>query len=282
MGLARVAGRRFNFGVNLDAYLARIGYHGPRHRTLATLIGVHRAHALGLSYENLDIHLGRRLTMDPAAAFAKMVSGRRGGWCYEMNGLLAWALGELGFRVSYLAGTVGRATRGPNAEGNHLLLMVDLDRPYLADVGFGDGLLEPIPIEPGSYRQGLFTFVLRHVDDRWYFEYADGGGLGFDFTLVPQRLADFETRCHYLQTSPDSGFVKSTVCQRHGPAEFRTLRGAVFRRLTVAEAEERVVQSLDEYGDLLEREFDLTIPSLDRLWPKVAARHLEWLQESAR
>jgi N-hydroxyarylamine O-acetyltransferase len=265
--------------VNLDAYLARIDYHGPRDPTWATLAGVHRAHAQNVTYENLDIHLGRRLTMDPAAAFGKIVAEGRGGWCYEMNGLLGWALGELGFPVSYLAGTVGREVRGPSAEGNHLVLMVELDRAYLADVGFGDGLIEPIPLEPGRYQQGLFDFTLRVVDQRWHFDYTDGGGLGFDFTLTPRQLADFETRCHYLQTSPDSGFVKSTVCQRHGPADFRTLRGAVFRRLTATGAEERVVESAEDYCDLLEGEFDLPPTALARLWPAVAARHAQWLLE---
>src|SRR5437868_15402114 len=96
----------------LDAYLERIGYSGSRRPTLATLIAVHRAHLLAISYENLDIHLGRVLTLDPAQIFDKIVMRRRGGWCYEMNSLLAWALRELGFSVTLMGSTVNRAAIG--------------------------------------------------------------------------------------------------------------------------------------------------------------------------
>jgi N-hydroxyarylamine O-acetyltransferase len=81
------------------------------------------------------------------------VTRRRGGWCYEMNGLMDWALREIGFKVTRMAGGVMRASVGDGVVGNHLVLKVDLDRPYLADVGFGDGLVEPIPIEPGRTKQ---------------------------------------------------------------------------------------------------------------------------------
>src|SRR5260370_5373273 len=96
----------------LSAYLQRIGYDRPVRTDLETLIGLHRAHLLNITYENLDIHLGRRLSLDPAAIFDKLVTGRRGGWCYEMNGLLAWALREIGFEMTLLAGTLGRPAQG--------------------------------------------------------------------------------------------------------------------------------------------------------------------------
>ena len=73
---------------------------------------------------------------------------RRGGWCFEMNGLFAWALRELGFQVTLLGASVVRAGAPPKPQPDHLVLEVDLERPYLADVGFGDGLLEPLPLEP--------------------------------------------------------------------------------------------------------------------------------------
>src|SRR5712691_10879700 len=129
--------------MQLDAYLNRIGHHGARKVDLETLIALHRAHLRTIPYENLDIPLGRTLSLDEATIYAKLVTARRGGWCYEMNGLFAWALQELGFSVMRLASTVGR--QSPDMEdGSHLILLVKLDRPYLADVGFGNGLLEPI------------------------------------------------------------------------------------------------------------------------------------------
>ena len=85
--------------MNVDAYLERIGYEGPREPTIETLTGLHRAHMLSVPFENLDIHLGRRLVLDRPVNFAKIVDHRRGGWCYELNGLFGWLLEQLGFRV---------------------------------------------------------------------------------------------------------------------------------------------------------------------------------------
>jgi len=93
----------------LDRYVARIGYRGPRDPTLGTLRALHRAHLLAIPYENLDIHLGRQLTLDPEAMFTKLVDERRGGWCYEMNGLLGRVLETLGFDVHKVVSGFGTA-----------------------------------------------------------------------------------------------------------------------------------------------------------------------------
>ncbi len=142
----------------LDRYCARIGYAGPRDATLTTLRALHRAHLLAIPYENLDIHLGLPLTLDREAMFTKLVDERRGGWCYEMNGVFGRVLETLGFSVRYLSGAVGRAERGWRAQGNHLVLLVTLDRPWIADVGFGDGFLTPLPLEVGHFRQDFLQY----------------------------------------------------------------------------------------------------------------------------
>ena len=113
----------------MGAYFARIGYAGPTAPTLEVLRAVHRAHLLSIPYENLDIHLGLPVSLDPEAIARKLVDERRGGWCFEMNGLLGRVLETLGFEVRYLSGAVGRAARGWRAQGNHLVLLVTLDRP---------------------------------------------------------------------------------------------------------------------------------------------------------
>src|SRR5262245_33175107 len=112
--------------MNIDAYLGRIGLTERPAATLAGLRAVHRAHLLSIPYENVDVQFGRRLTIDPAAAYAKIVERGRGGWCYEMNGLLGWALGEFGFRVTRATGAVMREVRGDAVVGNHLVLRVEL------------------------------------------------------------------------------------------------------------------------------------------------------------
>src|SRR5690606_32852015 len=116
----------------LEAYLARIGVSRPARPDLAALVTVHRAHVMAFAWEAIDTFMGLPSSLRPSDAFAKMVEGGRGGWCFEMNGLLGAALAALGFRVTRLAGGADREKFGDRAIGNHLTLRVDLDRPYLA------------------------------------------------------------------------------------------------------------------------------------------------------
>jgi N-hydroxyarylamine O-acetyltransferase len=263
---------------SIDRYLDRIGYRGPLTPSLATLERLHRAHLGAIPYENLDIHLGRPMPIGVGPAFRKLVDARRGGWCYEMNGLFGWALGALGFRVRRVAGTVFRPD-GSRLEGDHLVLLVDLDRTYLADVGFGDGPLDPLPLAEGTYRVEGFEFRLERRGDRWLFHnHEQGGARGFDFALEPRELEWFGPRCHELQTSPSSGFVQKTVCQQPRAGGIVTLRGAVLTRLGSAGLEQRVVAGAAEYGQVLEREFGLRIPEVESLWGRVHQRHLEWVR----
>jgi N-hydroxyarylamine O-acetyltransferase len=270
--------------MNLTTYLKRIDYKGPLEPTLQTLCTLHRQHLLTVPYENLDIHLGRRLELNEKAFFEKIVLEKRGGWCYEMNGLLAWALRELGFDVQYLSGAVNREKNGANAEGNHLVLLVKLEQPYLADVGFGDGMLEPLPLQEGNYQQDFLTFQLtkNNVDkdgERWIFHnHPEGGAKSFDFTLSPHQLSDFANQCHTQQTSPNSGFVQGTVCQIFNHEGIVTLRGAVLKKVTRAGLERRVIDSEKEYEQVLRNVFGLELPNANDLYRKVWQRHLDWLE----
>jgi N-hydroxyarylamine O-acetyltransferase len=267
--------------MQLDAYLKRVGHAGPVRPDLDTLRALHRAHLLAIPYENFDIHLGRRLSLDEAQIFAKIVGEGRGGWCYEMNGLFAWALRQIGFRVSLLSGTVGRATAGDAAEGNHLVLLVDLGQLYLADVGFGNGLLEPIPLAPGSYRQGFLTYGLAVDGERWHFQNHPHGGPGFDMLLTPRRMGDFAGQCHTQQTAPTSGFVRVTSCHRFTGESLLSLRGAVLTKVRGEGVASRTLSGADEYVALLDESFGLRIPGAARLWGRVWERHQAWLAEQA-
>lgn len=262
--------------MNIGAYFDRIGYRGRSEPSYQVLRDIHRAHLLSIPYENLDIHLGHPLELEPAAIFEKLVLRKRGGWCYEMNGLLAWALGELGFEVRLLSGAVGRDRHGQEAEGTHLVLLVEAGGQYLADVGFGDGFLEPLPLYEGEYQQGFLRFRLSRGGGRWTLHnHPQGGASSFDFDLRPHRLSDFAAQCQRQQTSPDSGFVQKTVCQRMLPEGILTLRGAVLKSLWADKNEQRVIESEAEYRRVLEEHFGLQVDTA-RLWPRVWQRHLEW------
>jgi N-hydroxyarylamine O-acetyltransferase len=259
-------------------YLERVGLPGTHPPVLETLVALHRAHLLAIPYENLDIHLGRRLSLDPDATFRKLVVERRGGWCYEMNGLFGRVLESLGFDVRYVSGAVGRAVRGDAVEGNHLVLLVTLARAWIVDVGFGDGFLEPLPLEPGEYRQGFLAYRVACHGERWVVHNHEFGGAdAFDFTLAPRALGDFERQCDELQTSPESGFVKASVCQRFVPGGLVTLRGVVLRHVTATGVASRVVQGALEYDLALREHFGLEVPGVNALFARVWSRHQEWM-----
>jgi N-hydroxyarylamine O-acetyltransferase len=263
--------------MNLEHYLQRIKYSGSLKPDLETLVGVHRHHLLHITYENLDVHLGRTLELNPDRAYEKIVLEKRGGWCYEMNGLLAWALRELGFDLELLACAVGQT----NASANHLALKVNLERPYLADAGFGNGLLEPIPLEPGVYVQQSRAFRLEQDGTHWTFQMPslNLGAIGnsFDFTLEPQNIEDFQDRCTYLQTSPESGFVRVVVCHRMTETGVQSLRGAVLQTITNGIETSRTLENRFDYDRVLREVFDLHLDT-EALWSKVWASHLEWLK----
>jgi len=262
--------------VELSAYLERVGFTGEARPDAATLTALHRAHLLAISYENFDVQFGRPLTIDPEAAFEKIVRRRRGGWCYEMNGLLAAALEAVGFKVTRLAGAVRRDLMGDVMVGNHLVLKVDLDEPWIADVGFGDGTLDPFPLREAPIRAGGFEYRLERLPDGWWRfhnQHAIGGAPSFDFTEQPADPAQLAERCQWLQTAPESPFVLNATAQRHRPGEILVLRGRVLRHVRPDGFTERLIGSADEFAQLLADDFALDVPEAANLWPRIVERH---------
>ncbi len=267
--------------MNLDAYLARIGLD---HRPAATLEGLtrlHHAHLTAISYENLDVQLGRPVTIERPAIYDKIVTRRRGGWCYEMNGMLGWALGELGFRVTRATGAVMRAAAGDAKNGNHLVLRVELPEGlYLADVGFGDGPRDPIRIAAGPFTSHGFPFELTQQGGDWW-RLADlrPGAKSFDFHLAPADEALLAEKCAFLQTAPHSPFVQNLVAQRHTAEGHAILRGRIISRVTPSGAAERTLADAGDLVATLKDVFDLDVPEAASLWPKIALRHEEVLAQ---
>jgi len=240
------------------------------------LRAIHRAHLFAIPYENLDVQLGRAVTIERPAIFEKIVNAKRGGWCYEMNGLLGWALGELGFKVTRATGAVMREAMGDASNGNHLVLRVELEEGlYLADAGFGDGPIDPIRIAPGDFGAHGFHFGLSRVDRNWWRLHNDprGGAKSFDFNVAPADETLFERKCEMLQTSPMSPFVQNAVCQRFTKDGLVILRGRTLRHLTAAGVSERLLESERDFLDILKSEFTLDVPQAASLWPKICARH---------
>lgn len=266
--------------MEIEAYLARIGYEGSLEPTLATLQNLHRAHLFAVPYENLDIHLRQPLTLELPQIFDKLVTRKRGGWCFEMNGLFAWALRELGFHVKLLGAAVNRTQCDDTVRLGHLALLVDLEQPYLCDVGFGDGLFEPLPLTVGYHHQGFLDYELTQSGASWYLRNQPcGAASGFCFGLRPRKLEHFADMSHALQTSPESGFVRATVCGRFNAEGYGILRGATLRTVTANGAKERVLADAADFESVLKGLFGLELPRAAELWPLVSRQHVAWLEQ---
>jgi N-hydroxyarylamine O-acetyltransferase len=261
--------------LELKHYFKRIGYDGAPRIDYETLRAVHQLQNDAITYENLDVQLGRPVGRAIEDIYEKIVVQGRGGWCYEQNELLGWALSEMGFRVSQHAGGVMRDANGQAAVGNHLVLIVELDRPYLADCGFGDGIIEPLPLAVGKYDQRGLGFALSKTEDDWwrFHNHAHGAAADFDFRSEPADQALLDEKSRQLQSDPQSGFVLNAVCQRHQPGAHHTLRGRVLKTLRNGVFEQRLVSDLADYEATLRDVFDLRAPAADVIWEKIAARH---------
>jgi len=220
----------------LRAYLDRIGYAGPVEPTLPCLTGIHRCHALTIPYENLDIHLGIPIDHGIDAMLDKLVTRKRGGWCYEMNGLLGWALQEIGFDVLRASGGIHCREQGDSVWNNHLVLLVALDRHYVADLGLGDGMREPLPLEVGNYQQGELLFRVEKLEDgSWrIFNHSFGYPTDYDIRVEPVNEDQLSSYAAELQTAPDSVFVQNLDFELMSETTITCLRGRVLRLKSAA------------------------------------------------
>jgi N-hydroxyarylamine O-acetyltransferase len=260
--------------MKLDDYLERIDYRGPVAPDLGCLTAIHRHHLLAIPYEDLDVQLGRPLNMDPELTFEKIVGRRRGGWCYEMNNLLCWALQEIGFEVTRMVGGMMRALDGDEAMGNHLVLRVDLDKPMIADAGIGDGILEPIPFEEGRHVQGNREYRLERLDDGLWRFHNHEGVVPSNFDVSPAPDEDLLTRtCRRLQEDAESFFRKNLLCLQ--PDEAGGTKTLIGRVLALPGEEKKILESADAFCEALEEVFELRDPDFSGLWPQVVARHQE-------
>jgi len=202
--------------VDVAAYFDRIGYRGPAEPTVETLHALVAAHNRSIPFENLDPLLGIPVADLSAAALAdKLVSRRRGGYCYEHNGLMGYVLEELGFGVERFAGrVVWMNPDGPLPAQTHQVLSVtvpDVEGPLLVDVGFGgQTLTSPIRLQPGPVQKTRHEpYRIRDRGDGYQLEAEIRGEWQplYMFTTRPQPRIDLEVGSWYVSTHPNSYFV---------------------------------------------------------------------------
>jgi len=260
----------------LDQYLSRIGYQAALTPDRATLAALHAAHVDAIAFEGLDPFLRRAVQIELSSVVAKLVHGRRGGYCFEQNALFKAALAAIGFQVTGLSARVRWRSQpeSPLTPRTHMVLKVDLaDGSYLADVGFGSCLLDtPLKLVPdieqptamGTYRlteaDGLFWLAVK-LPKGWRTMYA--------FDLQPQIHADYVLGSWYSSTFPQAVFTQTLVMERLSLDR----RYRLIDRRFVVEARggeiiaERQTTTADELAGVIDEIFGVTLPvAAEEVW----------------
>lgn len=264
--------------MKLQHYLDRIRYRGPIEPTFDTLVALQESHVCAVPFENLDVQLGRPLSINIEEAYAKIVVNSRGGWCYQQNGLFGWALEEIGFNVTRVAAAVMREQRGEASAASHLCLLVTpagSTSRYLVDVGFGGSMLNPIELKEAQFDQPPFRLGLEKLNDGYwrFWEDRGEGKFSFDFREKSARESSLAEKCDFLQSHPSSNFVLNLVVQLRLREQHYALRGRIFTVATPLGTKSRIIDSPQELVALLASDLHLAVPEVAGLWDKIATRH---------
>lgn len=251
--------------MDLDAYFARIGYAGPRTAGLATLAAIIRHHAASIPFEAIDVLLGKGLNVAPEAIFDKLVRRRRGGYCFEQNGLLLAVLTALGFAAGPRLARVlwMRPADAPQLKATHMALIVRLDgRDYLADAGFGNGTpTAPLAFDTSEPQATpLETFRLRAASAGHVLEMRMGENWApvYEILAEPPKAEDLADANLFTSTHPDSRFRRDLMLARATTeARFLLLGNRLMIRPAHGSAEVRLLESPTALEETIATVFDL-------------------------
>jgi N-hydroxyarylamine O-acetyltransferase len=261
----------------IDALLARIGLDRAPGADPEGLRVLHRAYLARMPYEDLAVQLGETGPLDEAALARRVLRDGRGGYCFELNTLLAALLRAAGFVVTHHQAVVGG--EGPT---NHMALLVHLDgERWLADAGLGEGFIEPLPFREGRCSIGPLSYSLeREPGGSWWIGQHEWGSFsGFRMVEEESPVSAFEVHHRRLASDPASSFVQTLVVQQPREDRIVTLRARTLSSVGPSIDEKRVVGSRDELAAVLYDVFGISVggPRLDRLWTQAAAQHEAFL-----
>jgi N-hydroxyarylamine O-acetyltransferase len=257
----------------IDALLARIGLDRAPAADAEGLRVLHRAYLSRMPYEGLAVQLGETGPLDEAALAERVLRDGRGGYCFELNTLLAALLRAIGFVVTHHQAVVGG--EGPT---NHMALLVHLDgERWLADAGLGEGFIEPLPFREGRYSIGPLSYSLEGEPGGswWIGQHEWGSFSGFRMVEEQSPVSAFEVHHRRLATDPASSFMQTLVVQQPREDRIVTLRARTLSSAGPSIDDKRVVVDPDEFAAVLHDVFGITLRGarLERVWTQAAAQH---------
>ncbi|MEI9918372.1 MAG: arylamine N-acetyltransferase [Bacteroidota bacterium] len=248
--------------MDVQRYLSRIKFEGPLSPDLATLKKLHRQHLLHVPFEDLDIHFKRPFDLRQENIFNKVMNNNRGGFCYEVNSLFNELLKEIGFKTKIISGKVIKDTGEPGPEYDHMAIIVELDKHYIADVGFGDLFIEPLELREGIQFDGRHYFIIEKSSDEFVICMSASTHSfenKYTFTTTEVSVSSFEEPCRDKQVNPDSHFVKNTMCTKITDTGRITIYNDKFIETIGDKKTQHTIADDVEMRDLLKKRFDIEI-----------------------
>lgn len=248
--------------LNLNEYLSRIKYNKKLSADLDTLIELQKCHLLNIPFENLDIHNRTPITIDVEKFYTKIIENKRGGFCYELNGLFNELLKVIGFKTFLVSARVFDTAENYSEEFDHLAIIVSIDNEkWLTDVGFGEFAFSPLKIITGIEQKdarGIFRInqfdeeylvVQKQIPGGWKNEYL--------FSLKPRNISEFSEKCYYHQTSPDSHFTQKKLCSIPTQNGRITLTDKSLKITNNESIEEKEIKNEEQFYQLLKEYFSI-------------------------
>jgi N-hydroxyarylamine O-acetyltransferase len=252
--------------MQIELYLERINYPKAVQPDQTSLCELHKSHMLAVPFENLDIGQGCAIQLGEGALWDKIVVRKRGGFCYELNGLFASLLEQIGFDITYLSARVFDRDGKLGIDFDHLALLARIPNQsgtWLVDVGFGDSFTEPLNFEePGEQVQGLRSYRLEKTKNgyiSWQRNYDGTWERLYFFDLKPRQFPmDYEAACLYHQTSPASSFTRGSIISLANPEGRISLEDG-WEILTRNGKREKRAISKEEYPVLLKKYYGVVL-----------------------
>lgn len=247
--------------IDVDGYLKRINCQRERTPSIKYLRQLHRNHLYNIPFENLDIHTGKQIILDLKIIYQKLINKKRGGFCYELNGLFFQLLLQLGFYAKIVSARTYAENGEIGEEFDHLFLIVQFDdQEWLVDVGFGDLFLAPIQFKNNNIQMdGNKYFQIQETPDQKFILQSSLDGTSFKneyiFSRKERQFVEFVDKCHYHQSSPKSIFTRKKVITQATKEGRITLTDKKFIIKKLGKRIEEDILNLDQFETKLAQHF---------------------------
>ena len=254
--------------MNTAAYLQRLNYTDSLTPSSQTLRALQLSHLFNVPFENLSIHNNEPIQLSQSWLFDKIITRQRGGFCYELNGLFAELLRELGFAVVLLSAEVANAQGEFGPPFDHLTLLVTLEQRWLVDVGFGDSFRAPLLLDARTVQAqaGVNYQLVERGEQLVLMQQKQGKAWQpqFRFALQAHQLAEYAEMCYFHQHSAESPFTQKRVCTLATPTGRKTLSGNKFIVTTLdGQRQEQAVLDEASFTAVLREQFGIELVEMD-------------------